>query len=174
MSFLLFEHYEVQSSLDAIEVTSRLNKAIGQEGVVKESMFGTTPYHGKIINASFTATRISAYRLFSRGLRIDTPVIKGNVQPETTGCSIDFSISPGNVGKKGVVLWAGIIGLLFLVFLFIFIWASIVSRPAEQVISLVLMGIIFISYLIQWISFKIEAITIRNDFFKLFNVEIEP
>jgi hypothetical protein len=162
------------SPLNSIEVINRLNKVIGQEGVVKEYMFGSTPYYGKIVDPHFSATRITATRLFSRGIRFDMPVINGKVQSEAAGSSIDFSISPGNIGKKGVIFYGRIIGLLVIICLAGFIWAAIASRPVEQVISLVIMGIILISYLIQWISFKIEAITYRNDFCKLFNVEIEP
>jgi hypothetical protein len=171
MGFLPFEQHKVLSPLDANEVISRLNKVIGQEGVLKEYTFGSTPYYGKIIDPYFTASRIAAYRLLSRGLPFNMPVINGRVQPELTGCSIDFSISPANIGKKGAVLLAGIMGLMFIICLAAFIWSAIESRSAGQIISLILMGLFTFMYLIHWIIFKIEAITYRNYFYKIFEVE---
>jgi hypothetical protein len=158
MSILMYEHHTLSTKLNFEECMLRLEKTIGQQGCIKEFIYGTTPYYGKI---------------FERGIQSSATFVNGQILPGDNGCKIDFEISQNNSGRIPAMISSAVAGILLLACFIFFIEGSITANEADKSIGFFGMVLIAILYLISWISFKIEAITCRNDFYELFGVEVE-
>jgi hypothetical protein len=173
MSLLMFQEYRVQPHLSEDEVWNRLRKNIGQSGVIKEYMFGSTPYFGSIRKPIFTASRIDPLALMAKSNLRNQLVVQGCVIPKDNHCEIIFTISPRNVEKRAVVVMAWITGSI----LFLCIAGAIIGKLFNSPGTSILLGflglIISFFYLIRWLQFKLESITDRNFFCDLFEVQIE-
>lgn len=173
MSLLLYERHSLSTKLSLDECLLRLEKTIGQQGCLKEYLFGTTPYYGMIIGSLFSASRIKPTRLLQRGVINNTAVISGRIIPGKNGCTVDFEIGLCDNGKIAAMVIGGMAGILFLACLFFFIIGSITANSGDKALSFFGMVLITLPYMIAWVPFKIEAITCRNDFYELFGVEVE-
>src|SRR5919109_98213 len=112
MKFLPYERLQIHTALSSEEVLKRLENAIEPKRYFRLFGASTKPYQGKVEGSHFEMSRIIGYR------NSFLPMIKGDVQSETSGCSVYLTMHPHIVVTVFMIFWLGAVGFFFFSFLF--------------------------------------------------------
>lgn len=167
-----YEKLKIKSPLSATDALKKLDEVIEPKRSFRKFWDSNhKPYEGKIDGSQFTTTRIIHYR------NSFLPVIKGEVQSEISGSTINVTMYPHILVILFMSLWLGFVGFFFIVILSSFIssisQASTVSADTPTVIFIPAAMFIF-GYTLLLGSFKFESVKSKAYFRELFQAsEVE-
>lgn len=166
MLLIPYEKLKIKSPLNATDVLKKLDDAIEPKRSFRKFWDSShKPYEGKIDGSQFITTRIIHYR------NSFLPIIKGEVQSEISGSTINVTMHPHILVIIFMSLWLGFVGFFFIAILSSFIsfisQAGTVSTTSPTVLFIPAVMFIF-GYTLLLGSFKFESVKTKAYFRELF------
>lgn len=166
MMLIPYEKLKIKTSLSVSDTLKKLDDAIEPKRSFRKLWDSRhKPYEGKIEGTHFNATRIIHYR------NSFLPVIKGEIQSEISGSTINITMHPHVFVIVFMSLWLGFVGFFFIAILGSFI-SSISQESAVGVSTpamiLIPAGMFIFGYVLLLGSFKFESVKSKTYFRELF------
>jgi|SRR5688572_7925814 len=167
MKFLPYERLLIHTTLSSEEVLKRLANVIEPERDSYTRLFEghTKPYQGSIVGSHFEISRIIGYR------NSMLPVIEGDIQSESSGCSVYITMQPQVLIILFTIFWLGGSGLLLFGALVSLVWSLIQPRIIDPSLVLIPGGLFVFGYVLFVGGFKFESIQSKKFLRELFEAK---
>jgi len=172
MTLIPYENLNIKTTLDLAKVLEKLNEAIEPKQRFRKFWDAShKPYQGAVDGLHFDATRIIHYR------NSFLPIIKGEIQPEINGCTINLKMHLHTAVVIFMTLWLGFVAFFFLAILGSYISTILQTGTAgaSSPMMFFIPGAMFVfGYGLVLGSFKFESKRSKAYFYELFQAyEIE-
>ena len=165
MKFLPYEHLKIRTRLSTDEAQKRLADIIEAKRFFRWFESNHKPYQGIIEGSHFEVSRIIHYR------NSFLPNIKGEIQPDMRGCSIDIRMYPHGIVIAVMILWLGSVGFFFLSMLGSFVFSAAQSHSGDLSILLIPAVMFAFGYALLLGGFKFESVKSKKFFRELFQAD---
>jgi len=165
MKFLPYEHLRIKTRLSVEEVRKRVEETTEPKRLFRWFEVNHKPYQGKIEGSHFEVSRIIHYR------NSFLPKIKGEIQADVRGCSIDLRMYPHELVMVFTIFWLGSIGFFFLRMLGAFLSSGTASNTGDLSTLLIPAGLLLFGYVLIVGGFKFESTKSKTFFHELFQAE---
>jgi hypothetical protein len=161
---LPYERLTFRTHLSEDEILQKLNKVIEPMPIFRWPGSKHKPYEGIIYGYRFSAVRVA----YMKDAFI--PYIKGEISPETEGCSIHVTMEPHRLTLVFIALYCVLFGCTSLGWFLFGIVSTLAAGAIDlSVVSSVLPAIFLIlGYLFFTSAFKRQSVKARAFFRKLF------
>ena len=179
MKFLPYEHLKIRTKLSTKEACEKLDGVVEPlnyvivppNGVIEPKRFfgwfevNQKPYEGNLEGSHFEVSRVIHYR------NSFLPIIKGEIQPEMSGSSIDITMRPNGFVIAFMMLWLGFVGFFLLAIVGSLISSALQGNLEDPSIVLAPGGMFVFGYTLFVGGFKFESSRSKEFFRELFQAE---
>lgn len=166
MNLLPYERLKIRTMLSTKEAREKLDGVIELRRNAVWFEVNHKPYQGKVDDSQFEVVRVIHYR------NPFVPIIKGDIQPETSGCSIHITMYPIGIFIAPAIIVLGFVGYHLFAAAGSLFSSALHGNLNDPSIVLGLGMAFVLIYAIFIALFKFESMTAKEFFCELFQAEV--